>query len=128
MAEAEEKVVQEVIADDSVGRVMIADDVIAIIAGFAATETKGVSSMAGNITNELVGKVSRKNLQKGIRVETVDGVVNANISIDIEYGYSIPKVCTAVQERVKTAIENMTGLKVGEVNIQVASVDVDNSK
>ena len=113
---------------DKIGEVQIADEVVAIIAGLAATEVEGVDSMAGNITNELVGKVSRKNLQKGIRVETVDGVVNANISIDIEYGYSIPKVCTAVQERVKTAIENMTGLKVGEVNIQVASVDVDNSK
>lgn len=113
---------------ESIGEVMIADDVAAIIAGFAATETEGVASMAGNITNELVGKLGMKNLSKGVKVEMTDRVVSADISLNIEYGYSIPKVCAMVQEKVKAAIENMTGLTVSEVNVKVAGVNVENAQ
>lgn len=115
-------------AKESIGEVMIADDVVAIIAGFAATETDGVASMAGNITKELISKLGMKNLSKGVKIEMTDRVVRAFVSIYIEYGYSIPKVCTAVQERVKSAIENMTGLTVCEVNVKVAGVNVENNE
>ena len=114
-------------AKESTGEVMIADDVVAIIAGFAATETEGVASMAGNITKELISKLGMKNLSKGVKIEMTDRVVRAMISINMEYGYSIPKVCVAVQDKVKAAIENMTGLTVAEVNVKVAGVNVDNN-
>lgn len=113
--------------EDQVGHVMIADDVVTTIAAFAATETKGVTSLAGGIVSEAIGKMSRKNLQKGVKVETVDGVVNAQITIHIDYGYNIPEICATVQDKVKSAIEIMTGLTVREVNIQVAGVNVDNT-
>ena len=115
-------------AKESIGDVMIADDVVAIIAGFAATETEGVASMAGNITKELVSKLGMKNLSRGVKVEMTDKVVRADISINIEYGCSIPKVCAAVQDKVKSAIENMTGLVVSEVHVKVAGVNVDNAQ
>ena len=95
----------------NMGQVQIADEVVAIIAGLAATEVEGVASMAGNITNELVSKLGKKSLSKGIRVKVEDGIVNVNVALNIAYGYSVPKTCKKVQEKVKAAIENMTGLE-----------------
>ena len=108
-----------------VGSVEIADEVVAIIAGLAATEVEGVASMAGNITNELVGKLGMKNVSKGVKVAVMDTSVSVDLSLQLKYGYSIPKVAEAVQERVKNAIENMTGMAVIDVNIRIAGVDFD---
>ena len=112
------------IKEDKLGEVKIADEVVAIIAGLAATEVDGVSSMAGNITNELVSKLGMKNLSKGIRVDVANGVVTVDVALNIAYGFAIPEVSLKVQEKVKTAIENMTGLEVSGVNIRIASVDM----
>lgn len=112
----------------NVGEVQIADEVVAIIAGLAATEVEGVSSMAGNITNELVGKLGMKNLSKGIRVEVLEGVVSVDVALHMKYGYNIPEVSSKVQERVKNAIENMTGLSVSDVNVRIAGVDIEKNK
>lgn len=111
--------------DNTVGTVQIADEVVAIIAGLAATEVDGVASMAGNITNELVGKLGMKNLSKGVKVEVIEGVVSVDLTLNIKYGYSIPKTSTKVQEKVKSAIENMTGLEVSDVNVSIADVDMN---
>ena len=110
------------------GEVKIADEVVAIIAGLASTEVEGVSSMAGNITNELVSKLGMKNLSKGIRVDVSDGVVRVDVALNIAYGYAIPDVSAKVQEKVKSAIENMTGLDVSGVNVRIASVDMGKRK
>lgn len=111
-----------------VGEVQIADEVVAIIAGLAATEVEGVSSMAGNITNELVGKLGMKNLSKGIHVEVLEGVVSVELALHMKYGYNIPEVSGKVQDRVKNAIENMTGLSVSDVNVRISGVDIEKSK
>ena len=116
------------IKDDKLGEVKIADEVVAIIAGLSSTEVEGVSSMAGNITNELVSKLGMKNLSKGIRVEVIDGVVSVDVALNIAYGYTIIDVSSKVQEKVKSAIENMTGLEVSGVNIRIASVDMGKSR
>ena len=108
----------------SMGEVQIADEVVAIIAGLAATEVEGVASMAGNITNELVGKLGMKNLSKGVKVTVAGRTVRVDVSLNMRYGYSIPKTSAKVQERVKGAIENMTGLTVEEVNIHIAGGDM----
>ena len=112
------------IKSDSVGDVRIADEVVAIIAGLAATEVEGVSSMAGNITNEIVSRLGMKNLSKGIVVEVLDEEVKVDVAINIAYGFSIPEVSSKVQDKVKNAIENMTGLNVAVVNVRIASVDM----
>ncbi len=116
------------IKEDKLGEVKIADEVVAIIAGLASTEVEGVSSMAGNITNELVSKLGMKNLSKGIRVDVKDGVVRVDVALNIAYGFAVLDVSTKVQEKVKTAIENMTGLEVSGVNVRIASVDMGKSK
>ena len=116
------------IKEDELGDVRIADEVVAIIAGLAATEIEGVSSMAGNITNELVSKLGMKNLSKGVKVAMDEESVDVDMALNIAYGYSIPQVSAKVQEKVKTAIETMTDLKVAVVNVRIASVDMKNTK
>lgn len=112
----------------NMGQVQIADEVVAIIAGLAATEVEGVASMAGNITNELVSKLGKKSLSKGIRVKVEDGIVNVNVALNIAYGYSVPKTCKKVQEKVKAAIENMTGLEVEKVDIRLQMISISKEK
>ena len=110
--------------DDDFGTVKIADDVVASIAGIAATEVEGVVSMAGNIGNELKSKMGVKNLAKGVKVEVIGKSVKADIALIVEYGYSIPAISHKVQEKVKSTIENMTGLTVTDVNIRIAGVNM----
>ena len=112
--------------DNSMGEVQIADEVVAIIAALAATEVDGVASMAGNITNELVSRLGMKNLSKGVKVDVLEGVVTVSLALNLKYNYSIMDVTAKVQERVKTAIENMTGLEVADINIRVAGVEMEN--
>ena len=116
------------IKEDHLGEVRIADEVVAIIAGLAATEVEGVASMAGNITNELVSKLGMKNLSKGVRVSVLEDCVEVEVALNIAYGYSIPEVSAKVQEKIKSAIETMTGLYVALVNVRIASVDMGNNK
>ena len=111
--------------DGSIGQVQIVDDVVAIIAGLAATETEGVEAMAGNITNELVAKLGMKNLSKGVKVKVTEEGVYVDLTFVLKYGYNIPAVSAKVQDKVKSEIENMTGLNVLEVNIRVASVSLE---
>ena len=108
--------------DQTIGKVQIADEVVAIIAGLAATEVEGVASMAGNITSELMSRVGYKNLSKGVKVLLDENKVRVDLSILMGYGYNIPATCQKAQTRVKTAVENMTGLEVIDVNIRIAGI------
>ena len=112
--------------DASLGEVKIADEVVAIIAALAATEVEGVASMAGNITNELISRLGMKNLSKGVKVDVLEGAVTVSLALNLKYNYSIMDVSAKVQERVKNAVENMTGLEVADVNIKVAGVEMEN--
>mgnify|MGYP003392435311 FL=1 len=115
------------IKSDELGDVRVSEEVVAIIAGLAATEVEGVSSMAGNITNEIVSKLGMKNLSKGIFVEVMDEEIKVDVALNIGFGYAIPEISAKVQERVKSAVENMTGLTVAVVNIRIASVDMSDN-
>lgn len=119
---AEDRVTHKVYEKDKLGEVQIADEVVAIIAALAATEVDGVDSMMGNIPNELVNKLGMKNLSKGVKVEVTQEHVSVDLSLNLKYGYNVIEVSEKVQERVKSAIENMTGLYVIDVNVRVAGV------
>ena len=123
--ETEKKDTQELSRKEKLGEVKIADEVVAMIAGLAATEVEGVDSMAGNITNEVIGKLGIKNLSKGVKVDVLEGVVTVSLALNIKYNYSILDVTGKVQETVKYAVENMTGLEVADVNIKVAGVEME---
>ena len=106
--------------------IKIANDVVAVIAGVAVSEVPGVASMsggfAGGISEVLSGK---KNLSKGIKVDTDEKEVKIDVNIIVEYGSRIPDVAFEIQNRVKKSVENMTGLKVAEVNVHVQGVNTD---
>ncbi len=106
--------------------IKIANDVVAVIAGVAVSEVPGVASMsggfAGGITEVLSGK---KNLSKGIKVDADEKEVKIDVNIIVEYGSRIPDVAFEIQNRVKKSVENMTGLKVAEVNVHVQGVKTE---
>ena len=114
--------------DSSMGEVKIADEVVAIMAALAATEVEGVASMAGNITNELISRLGMKNLSKGVKVDVLEGVVTVSLALNMKYNYSIMDVSAKVQEKVKSAVENMTGLEVADVNVKVAGVEMESQE
>ena len=106
------------------GEIIVADEVIAVITGLAAMEVEGVASMAGNATRELISKIGIKSLSKGVKVDVLDDVVTVDATLNLKYGYNVKDVSVKVQEKVKVAIENMTGLKVADVNVRVAGIEV----
>lgn len=126
--EQENRNTYQIHANSNVGEVQIADEVVATIAGLAATEVEGVAAMSGNITNELVSKLGMKNLSKGVKIDVNSDSVAVDLSLTLDYGYSIPKTSKLVQEKVKSAIENMTGLTVSEVNIRISGVNIERNK
>lgn len=124
MAKEEKRDIHMIQEENGLGEIQISDEVVATIAGLAATEVEGVASMAGNLTNELIGKLGIKNLSKGVKVLVTDRSVDVDLALHIKYNYSIVKVSKNVQGRVKDAIESMTGLEVAMVNINIVNVDM----
>ena len=110
--------------DENLGEVKIADEVVAIIAGLAAMEVDGVAPMSGNATRELISKLGMKSLSKGVKVDVLEGIVTVSLKLNLKYGYNVMDICQKVQEKVKAAIENMTGLTVADDNMRIAGVDV----
>ena len=106
------------------GEIIVADEVIAVITGLAAMEVEGVASMAGNATRELISKIGIKSLSKGVKVDVLEDVVTVEATLNLKYGYNVKDVSVKVQEKVKVAIENMTGLKGADVNVRVAGIEV----
>ena len=106
--------------------IKISNDVIAVIAGVAASEVPGVSAMAGGLTGGLTEALKgKKNLAKGIKVEATEKTAKIDVNIIVEYGSRIPDVAFEIQNRVKKSVENMTGLKVEEVNVHVQGVNTE---
>lgn len=106
--------------------IKISNDVIAVIAGVAASEVPGVSAMAGGLTGGLTEALKgKKNLAKGIKVEATEKTAKIDVNIIVEYGSRIPDVAFEIQNRVKKSVESMTGLKVEEVNVHVQGVNTE---
>lgn len=112
-------------SSDNYGKVTFADEVVAIIAGLAATEVSGVAAMSGGIAGGIVEKLGRKNLSKGVKVEVGEKETAIDLYIVVEYGVRIPEIAWNIQENVKKAVENMTGLNVIEVNIHIQGVNFE---
>ena len=112
------------VKETEVNGIKIAEDVVAKIAGIATAEVKGVSSMNSGFVDGLFGK---KNFSKGVKVQVNDKDATIDLFIMVDYGCRIPDIAWEIQNRVKTSVENMTGLKVLEVNIHVQGVNIPNS-
>ena len=106
----------------ALGAVRIADEVVSIIAGLAATEVDGIEGMSGGLVGGIAEMLGKKNFAKGVKVEVGEKEAAIDLYIIVKYGVRIPDVALSVQENVKQAIETMTGLAVVEVNIHVQGV------
>lgn len=115
---------EEIVLNEGENNIEISDDVVAVIAGMAASEVSGVAEMAGGFAGGISEVLSgKKNLAKGIKVEILDNKdTRIDVNIIVEYGARIPDVAFEIQKRVKKSVENMTGLKVLEVNVHVQGV------
>lgn len=110
---------------DELGSIKVSDEVVAIISGIAATEVAGVAGMSGGIAGGIAEMLGRKNLSKGVKVEVGEKEAVIDLYIIVEYGCRIPDIAWEIQEKVKKAVETMTGLNVLEVNIHVQGVNID---
>ena len=105
------------------GSIRIANEVVKIIAGLAATEVKGVAGMSGGVVDGFAELLKKKNLAKGVKVEVGEKQAAVDLFMIIEFGANVPETATLVQENVKRAIESMTGLEVIEVNVHIQGVE-----
>jgi len=121
MEEKKEKIIVNK-KDTTLGSVRVADEVVSIIAGLAATEVSGIAGMSGGIVGGIAEILGRKNFSKGVKVEVGEREAAVDLYIIVKYGVRIPDVALQAQENVKQAIETMTGLSVVEVNVHVQGV------
>ncbi len=114
--------------DDQLGSIRIADEVVGIIAGLAATKIEGIAGMSGGLVGGIAELLGRKNFTKGVKVEVGERETAVDLYIIVKYGARIPDIALETQESVKEAIEAMTGLSVVEVNVHVQGVDFPEDK
>ena len=105
-----------------IGRVKIASDVLARIAGIAALDVDGVSAVGAGLNREAVSKVGRNALLKGVKVALDGENAEVDLSVVLGYGFQIPDVCRQVQGKVSASVTNMTGLAVSGVNVRVSGI------
>lgn len=110
---------------ESYGDVRIADDVVGNIAAIASTEIEGVAGTVGNVTKELMSRLGLNPRSKGVKVVIDGNMVTLDMALIMKYGYNIPITSKQVQERVKTSVENMTGLTVVNVGIRIVGIDME---
>src|SRR6056297_3188029 len=108
---------------EELGNIKIADEVVSIVTGLAATEVEGVAGMSGGIAGGIAEMLGRKNLSKGVKVEVGETEAAVDLYVVMHYGVKIPDVAWEIQENVGQAIESMTGLNVVEVNVHVQGVN-----
>lgn len=125
---AEKKNVYTIYESDGIGTVQISDEVFAVVAALAATEVEGVASIREGLSGNQITKSGMKALSKSVKVAVADKKLTVHIVLNIKYGYSIPEVTKAVQERVRDALENMVGLKVESVHVSIADVAMESDK
>ena len=111
---------------NNLGTIKIADEVVTVIAGLAATEIEGVAAMSGGIVGGIAEMLGHKNLSKGVKVEVGEKEAAVDLYIIVNFGVQIPEVALKIQENVKNAIQTMSGLKVVEINVHVQGVHFSN--
>ena len=107
------------------GQVNISDNVISIIAGTAALRVDGIVGMSGNFAGDIIEMLGKKNFSKGV---SIDGNVQISLDIIVKFGSKVHEVALAAQKNVKTAVENMTGLSVVSVDINISSLVFEKNK
>ncbi|MDD6550204.1 MAG: Asp23/Gls24 family envelope stress response protein [Lachnospiraceae bacterium] len=106
--------------------VTVTDEVMAEVAGLAASDVEGIAYIGNGLTRENITKAGASKLSKGIHIiKEDDGTITVRLAVVLKYGYEVPKVCREIQEKVKTNVTSMTGIEVKEVDIRIASIEVN---
>ncbi len=116
------------VVSESEGKITFANDVIAVIAGLAASEVEGIAGMSGSFMGDIAAILGKKNLGKGVKVEVGDEEAAIDVYVIVNYGVKIHEVCAQIQTAVKKSVETMTGLNVVEVNVYVQGVNVEKNE
>ncbi|WP_164668651.1 Asp23/Gls24 family envelope stress response protein [Virgibacillus doumboii] len=111
--------------DESLGKVEIAPEVIEVMAGIAASEVEGLSSMRGNFATGVVERFGKKSHSKGVKVELTDNGILIDLFVVLNFGVSIPKVAQQLQDNIRQTIKNMTALEIAEINVHVVGIQMD---
>lgn len=122
MKEKKEEMQEKMQEESGIGTIKINNEVIAIIAGRAAIEVKGVAGMSGGVVDGLAKMLGKKSMEKGVKVEIGEEDVNISISMIVDYGISIPSMCSQIQKNVKKQVEDMTGKNVKIVDISIQGI------
>lgn len=109
-------------SNNEYGKTVIANEVVAVIAGLAASEIPGVASMTSGFVDDITTTLGMKSSKRGVKVELIEDVAKIEVSIVVDYGVKIPEVATSIRSSIIEAIQGMTGLTVDEVNIYVQGV------
>lgn len=118
MAENKEYISRE----EELGNINISEEVLSAIAGAAALDIEGVAGLGSGFGNDVAAMVNRKTLTRSIRLDMENDEVSVGVAVLVKYGYVVPDVAREVQEAVKSALENTSGLNVVCVNVTVAGV------
>lgn len=106
------------------GRLAWTEEVIATLAGLAATECPGVAGMAARgVGAGLAELLGRESLSRGVEVAVREGKVDLTLNIMVRYGGHIRAVAVEVARRVREVVEE-AGIRVGRVTVQVQGVRV----
>lgn len=116
---------EEQMTEQTVGSVKISEDVVATIAGLAASEVQGVASMSASLASGIYDLIGKKNLSKGVKIEMKDNDVAVDLYLVVEYGAKIPEVALQVQQAVKKNVETMTGLNASKIDVHVQGVKME---
>lgn len=106
------------------GNIKISNEVVAIIAGISSTEIEGVYAMSGGITEGISTILGKKNFSKGVKVETNENETKIDVNLIVDYGVKIPEIAAKVQQNIMSAVTNMTGLEVSEINVYIQGINI----
>lgn len=110
---------------NDLGKVEIAQEVIEVITGIAASEIDGISSMRGSFATGVVEKLGKKSHSKGVKVELTDDGIQIDLFVNLDFGVSIPTVAEKLQENIRQSIKNMTALEISEINVHVVGIQME---
>lgn len=110
------------------GKVKIHHEAISAIAGHAVGSIPGVVKMSGSIVENIAEKLGKKYADKGIRTEVMGEEVKIDVSVVVRYGAKIPEIAWQIQKNVRKNVEEMTGLHVTSVNVNIEGVELNIDK
>ena len=105
------------------GSIMISEDVVATIVAHAINDVEGVVNLSVKPGADIAELIGKKNWGKGVKVViTDDDELYIDCNVNIGYGQNVVAIAKQVQDAITNAIENMTGIAIKSVNVNVCGI------